>query len=52
VLGALTLLAITAGARRARPGIEGPASGRLLGAAGAAAVGSVALVIALEAMFV
>jgi hypothetical protein len=52
VLGALTVLAIAAGARRARPGIEGPVGNRLLGVACAAAVGSVALVIALEAVFV
>ncbi len=52
VLGALTLLAIAAGARRARPGPAAPASGRLLAIAGAAAAGSVALVIALDALFV
>lgn len=52
VLGALTVLAIGAGARRARPGIEGPVGGRLLGVACAAAAGSVALVIALEAVIV
>lgn len=50
VLGALTVLAIAAGARRARPGVAAPASGRLVGAACAAAAGSVLLVIALDAM--
>lgn len=51
-LGALTVLAIALGARRARPGLSAPAappSARLLGAVIAAAVGSVALVIALGA---
>ncbi len=52
VLGALTLIAIAAGARRARPGIAAPVGPRLLGVAGAAAAGSVALVIALDAMIV
>jgi len=51
-LGALTLIALAAGARRARPGPAAAAVGRLLGVACAAAAGSVALVIALDAMFV
>jgi hypothetical protein len=52
VLAALTALAIAAGAARARPGTDGAVGGRLLGAACAAAAGAVALVIALDAVFV
>jgi hypothetical protein len=52
VLAALTAIALVAGARRARPGIEAPVGNRRLGIAGAAAVLSVALVIALDAIIV
>jgi hypothetical protein len=54
VLAALTVIAIAAGARRARPGPgdAAPAGGRLIAIAGAVAIGSVALVIALPPMFV
>lgn len=51
VLAALTLIAIAAGARDARPGPGIAPGGRLLAIAGAVAIGSVALVIALPAMF-
>lgn len=54
-LAVLTAAGIAAGARRARPapaGIAAPASGALIGAACAAAAGSVLLVIALDALFV
>src|SRR5262245_42977080 len=52
VLGALTVIALVAGARRARLPACAPVGNRLLGVAGAVAVGSVALVIALDAAFV
>jgi hypothetical protein len=52
VLGALTLIAIAAGARRARAGSAAPVGGRLLGVAAAVAAASVVLVIALDAMLV
>jgi hypothetical protein len=52
VLGALTLIAIGAGAWRARGGPAPPVRGRLLGVTTAAAAASVLLVIALDAMLV
>ena len=52
VLGALTLIAIGAGAWRSRAEPAAPVRGRLLGGTAAAAAASVLLVIALDAMLV
>jgi hypothetical protein len=51
ILGALTLLAILAGAWRARMGPHGAIPPRLVFAVATIAVGSIALVIALDAAF-